>query len=202
MCEKVIVVIACLFATMPVMADLTRRYNEASLHLGGNVACTGTGVDRILTIGHYKIDVQDDTGDIVGAPGMVHVFCIDVWDQDNWNSSNQAAAALQNFVWQTEDALNTDSYRWATDPVVATDWGVETGLFLISNNAVIQDLANAMLSNVMCFDPLGVGNFRGVSDSTDASHRQDYVVHAAVSGNVLLGILEFDAADLKLREVA
>ena len=184
------------------MADLTRLYKEASPHLGGNIACTGTGVDRILTIGHYKIDVQDDTGDIVGAPGMVRVFCIDVWDQDNGNRDNQVAAAVQNVAWQTEDELNTDASQWATDPVVATDWDVETGLLLISDNSVIQDLANAMLSNVMCFDPLGFGNFRGVSNSADASHYQDYVVHAAVPGNVLLGILEFDTADLKLRRVA
>ena len=261
---SILVCLLCLFVTAPVMADpFTVKYSGASPYLGVDV--TSTGIDGHLVTGQYKIDIQSDTGDIgdfgdiIGAPGIVNVFCIDVWDWApsspvkytlkpldqapdtgagpmgsfragylatllntywDWNSDasrtfnissgnivyskNEVAAAVQAAVWEIVDEFNTDTTGWTGDPVVATDWDVGTGLFHISGNAIVRDIANVMLSNVVgTLGPSSFDNYRAVSNHTACSPiYQDYVVRVPVPGAVLLGLLGLGAAGLKLRRFA
>jgi len=256
--KLVFVLIVSFLAATPVMADLTVKYSGASPNLGVNV--TSTGHDGTLVTGQYKIDIQGDTGDIIGAPGIVDVFCIDVWDwapmnphsyelkpldqapdtgagpmgsvragylatllntywdEDDWNSdtsrtfdlgsgsavysANQVAAAAQAAVWEIVDEFNTDTTGWAGDVVLPSGWDVGIGLFHISDNAIVRDIANVMLSNIVGIGPSSFDNYRAVSNSTDASHYQDYVVRVPVPGAVLLGMFGLGLAGLKLRKFA
>lgn len=90
--RKVIIVVCVLFlfAAAPGAADLTVKYSGASPSMGMSV--TSTGIDGTLVTGQYRIDVQGDTGDIIGAPGIVNVFCIDLWD---WAPTTARSYALK-----------------------------------------------------------------------------------------------------------
>lgn len=254
----VVACLLCLLVTAPVLADFTVKYSGASPYLGINV--TSTGIDGTLVTGQYRVDIQGDTGDIIGAPGIVNVFCIDVWDwapsspvtytlksldqapdtgagpmgsvragylatllntywdPDNWSNAtsrtfdlgsgnveytaNQVAASVQAAVWEIVDEFNTDTTGYGGDTITVTDWDVETGLFYISGNDVVQDIANLMLSNVVGIGASSFNNYRAVSNSVDCWHYQDYVVRVPIPGAVLLGMLGLGAAGLKLRRFA
>lgn len=254
----VIITVMCTFAfaTAPVLADLTVQYSGASPSMSIYVESSSGISERRLVTGQYKIDVQGDTGDIIGAPGIVNVFCIDLWDwaptsplsytlktldetpdqgagpmgperagylatllntywdQDNWSSdtsrtfgsvvysAEQVAAAVQLSVWEIVDEFNTDTTGWAGDTVVPTNWDVKSDLFRVSGNMVVQDIANAMLTSVVGIGPSSFGNYRGVSNSSDASHYQDYVVRTPIPASVILGILGLGVVGLKLRKSA
>ena len=76
--KKRLIFIAALCASVvvPVRADLTVQYRGASPYLGVSVTSTSVG-DRLAT-GQYKVNIQGDTGNIIGAPGTVNTFCIDL----------------------------------------------------------------------------------------------------------------------------
>jgi len=263
--KKVIIVVGVLFlfAAAPVTADLTVKYNSASPYTAMTV--TSTGIDAAVITGQYKLDVQGDVGDIIGAPGIVKAVCIDLWDwastsarsyalkpldqtpdtgagpmgpvragylatlldtywdQDDWSSlasrtfnlgggsasysANRVAAAVQSAAWEIVDEFNTDTTGPGGDTVVPTGWDVKTGLFRVSGNTTVENLANAMLSNVVAIGPSSFSNYRGLSNSTDASHYQDYVVRVPpppvpAPAAVLLGMLGLSVAGLKLRKYA
>lgn len=257
--KTIFTTILCTFIAAPVVADFTVRYSGADPYLG--VSVTSTGLDGTFVTGQYKINVQGDTGDIIGAPGVINVFCIDVWDwaptssgitytlmpldqapdagagpmgsmragylatllntywdKDNWNSDisrtfggtvydpEEVAAAAQAAVWEIVDEFNEDTDGPTGDPIpdpIVTDtWNVETGLFYISGNDDVRDIANAMLSNIVGLGPSSFGDYRAVSNSTGASLYQDYVVRVPIPGAVLLGILGMGVAGVKLRKFA
>lgn len=253
---KKLIILMILFSAAPALADFTVQYSGASPYLGVNV--TSSGNDGTFVTGQYKINIQGDAADIasiIGAPGVVDVFCIDLWDwapttsgihytlmpldetpdmgagpmggdragylatlldtywdADDWSSAasrtfdsttytaNQVAAALQVAVWEIVDEFNTDPT--GPEPITPAGWNVTTGsgLFYISGNAAVTAIANEMLSNVVTLGMSDFGNYRGVSNTTDPSHYQDYVVRVPVPAAVLLGLLGFGAAGIKLRK--
>jgi hypothetical protein len=245
----------CAFAAAPALADLTVQYSGVNPHLG--VEITSTGIDGDVVAGQYKIDIQGDTGNIIGAPGVVKVFCIDLWDWDpeypqkyvlkpldqapdvgagpmgekragylatllntywdqaDWSSAGsrrvnghtytqaEMAAAVQVAVWEIVDEFNTNT-NGLEDPtaIVPTSWDVSGGLFYISHNETVANLANALLSNIGTLGPSDFGNYQAVSNHTNCSYYQDYVVRVPVPAALLLGLLGLGAAGLKLRKFA
>jgi hypothetical protein len=138
------------------------------------------------------------------------------WDQDNWSSDTsrtfdlgtgsavysgeRVAAAVQLAVWEIVDEFNTDTTGWAGDTVVPTSWNVKYDLFRVSGDMVVQDIANAMLSSVVGIGPSSFGNYQGLSNSSDASHYQDYVVMTPIPPSAVLGLLGLGVVGLKLRK--
>ena len=72
----------------------------------------------------------------------------------------------------------------------------------MSGNLDVLDIANAMLSSVAGIGPSSFGNYQGLSNSTDDSHYQDYVVMTPIPPSVVLGLLGFGVVGLKLRKYA
>ena len=255
----VFITVMCAFLAAPVLADLTVQYSGASPAMSMYVESSSGISGKWLVTGQYKIDVQGDTGDITGAPGIVNAFCIDLWDwaptsplsytletldmtpdpgagpmgtvragylatllntywdQDNWSSNasrtfnlgtgsyvysaDQVAAAAQLAVWEIVDEFNTDTTGYAGDTVVPADWDVKEDLFRVSGgDIVVQDIANVMLISVVGIGPSSFGNYQGLSNSSDASHYQDYVVMTPIPPSVVLGLLGFGVVGLKLRK--
>ena len=259
--KKLIVIIILGFAAAPAMADFTVEYVD--VNPGQSIRIVSTGIDGRVTAGQYQVDIQGDTGDIIGAPGVVNTFCIDLWDyapvgveasytikpldqtpdlgagpmgderagylatllDKYWDDNNWAdsasrtidgtqytadtfAAALQVAVWEIVDEGNT--YGSTPDPVDTDDWGAKTGDFHVVTytysgiSNTVATLANKMLKYVADTGPSGYSNYRGITNTTDDCHYQDYIVRVQAPvpapAAVLLGIIGFSAAGIKLRK--
>ncbi len=76
----------CLFAAPLAMADLTVLYKGATPSLGVDVY-SSDGHKGTVVAGQYRIEVGGATGDIIGAPGVIDAFCIDI---DDWAPTSTA----------------------------------------------------------------------------------------------------------------
>ena len=164
------------------------------------------------------LDMTPDTG--AGPMGPIRAEYLATllntyWDRDNWSSdasrtfgstvysADQVAAAAQLAVWEIVDEFNTDITGPDGDTVITDDWDVKSGLFRVSDgDMVVLDIANAMLSSVVAIGPSSFGNYQGLSNSSDDSHYQDYVVMTPIPPSVVLGLLGLGVVGLKLRKFA
>jgi hypothetical protein len=79
--KLVFVLVVSFLAAAPVAADFTVEFTSVSPGL--RVDVDSTGKDGEFQAGQYRMDVQGAPGEIeqiIGAPGIVDAFCIDVWD--------------------------------------------------------------------------------------------------------------------------
>jgi len=154
----------------------------------------------------YDVHTLDQTPDPMEAPGFAGMGAaragyIATLLDTYWvpNLTNNEAAALQAAVWEIVD----EARLAAPNPAIwNTTWG--NGNFYVNDNTV-ANRANVMLASVANMSPydnyVGLWNHSG-DEQFPLGMWQDYVVRVPVPGAVLLGMLGFCVAGLKLRKLA